>query len=445
MGSCMAAGDDDDKRAKAKATMEKAKSKSIGDDDKEEAKGKESAPKAPRLEFEGGKEKLNLGFPVTTPPIVTQDGNIVFLYTKDKTTKKAILNVNECKISESIEVKCDENFNIEKTVYALNENDNKIYFIERNARILTLDLNEESPSIEPLNKTIETDDDNYAQIGYSKATKKLYILGAEEKSDKDENYELVPYSTCVKFVDKGDYQRKIRGFGQFSRVLAVNTIDIITKDTKAEPIKDPESKRADYLYVMGGIKPYPTGGIVPEDLLCKYILNNDADRTNDKNQQSTQKWQQSYTAQPILRNGIINYEDRFLISFGGTIVTQQKQQDKSYNIYVLILTDKEEKYGLKENVWYELKRKLPEKKRYFNAVYISGDKVVHLFSYRGEYFTLDIKTIIDEIEIGETRKDGGVDVKQIWSEQGKTVTPTKTPSIKNLGPTGDSDDEDDKK
>ena len=64
--------------------------------------------------------------------------------------------------------------------------------------------------------------------------------------------------------------------------------------------------------------------------------------------------------------------------------------------------------------------------------------MIHLFSWRGRYYTININDIVKPMDNGQV-----MDCSKEWIEQGKTAVPTKSFMIQNMGPKiEDSDDED---
>ena len=103
----------DDDEAKGKLNMESIQSNSKRDDDTKNNSSK----------LDCGSSKISLkSRMIYSPPILTRDGNqVILLYTKKQTTKYNILNLDSYKLSDEVEVKCNEDFNVYNTVYALNE------------------------------------------------------------------------------------------------------------------------------------------------------------------------------------------------------------------------------------------------------------------------------------------------------------------------------------
>ena len=323
--------------------------------------------------YDGDKAILDLPMNIEQPPIQRGD-ELIFLYTKPKkkTTKYRIFNLKTLKYSESIQIECDASFDIMNTVYTLNENDGKIWFIENNKDIKTLDLN--TNKITSINKSIITTNDNYAQIVY--VNKKLYILGAEDESDKDENYTLIPYSKK---------RPTIRKFGQYARVLKVRT------------------DGADWIYIGGGLT-QDRGADAPNAALVRFNLSGD-----DEKGQNHKFCDRKYLHSKVYAVGIINYKDEFIISFGGEVMEETMQ--KQNKVFVLPLKDK---YELVPNYWYEF-RKVLQTSNLFHVVYDGGDKI-HLFSYDGKYYTISVDDIINEMKKGPD--DGVIEMHSDYQQAG---------------------------
>ena len=202
------------------------------------------------------------------------------------------------------------------------------------------------------------------------------------------------------------------GFGKYSRVLNV------TRDGK------------DYIYIFGGVSKKQQY-VNPEDLLITYQLGDC----------KGQRYVARYTGQPIFRMGAINYDNKYIVTLGGTVFKAREIVDEAKSIYVLPLSGDNKGKNVKKDDWYELSKKLnvkgkSEGKYFFSAVIIDG--IIHLVSYGGKYYTMKIKNILDEIDIGvmENQSAGLIDL-QPWTQQGKTATPTKSTTVKAMGPKED--------
>eukprot|EP01084_Bolivina_argentea_P153164 267072_1 len=189
-------------------------------------------------------EKEAIGFNLPTPPLLN-DNQLIFFSTEDNNTTYSIYDISTSRFSiQSQAIECDHSFDISNTVYALNPNNNTIYFIENNKDIQCLHLPQNA--IQSLNKSIHTTQGNKAQIVYNKGT--VYIIGAEEKSDDSDEYICIPYATAPPRCDKP----LIAKSGAFARVIHV------------------ESDGTNNIYMMGGINEdsgYPTNNIWCLELL----------------------------------------------------------------------------------------------------------------------------------------------------------------------------------
>eukprot|EP01084_Bolivina_argentea_P033740 62391_1 len=111
--------------------------------------------KIAKLQFETEQPHVELPFEIPTPPIKT-DNEVIFLSTTENKTEYIILDLTTRTLTTDVplEIKCNDKFDVSNTVYTLNTNENKIYFIENNKDIKTLNLSENE--IVSLNKSIET-------------------------------------------------------------------------------------------------------------------------------------------------------------------------------------------------------------------------------------------------------------------------------------------------
>eukprot|EP01084_Bolivina_argentea_P111387 198756_1 len=134
-----------------------------------------------KLQFQTELPHLELPFNIQTPPIVNNKNQVIFLATTKNVTQYITFDLTTKLLTTDnpIDIECNDSFDMFNTVYTFNPSQNKIYFIENNKDISTLDLN--SNSIKSLNKSIETTNGNFAAILYSKITDKMYIFGAEKK------------------------------------------------------------------------------------------------------------------------------------------------------------------------------------------------------------------------------------------------------------------------
>mmetsp|Transcript_46084 Transcript_46084/g.73841 ORF Transcript_46084/g.73841 Transcript_46084/m.73841 type:complete len:273 (-) Transcript_46084:169-987(-) len=252
-------------------------------------------------------------------------------------------------------------------------------------------------------------------------------MGAEQKSDIDANFECVPYSTAQKFVSASEgYLPLIEGFGFGATAMTVSEGGL------------------DWIYVLCGEHVVDNDLTAPNDQMFRYALSDDGD------DESSQRWRNSYFVQPAFMHGVINYHDLYLFSFGGLISFSKRVEPAVDTIYVLTLDEEEcKRCELEKATWYELRTvRLPHKGN-FHAVYTGQgkrkSKVVHLFSYQGEYLQMDMAQILKAVQTGLAT--GELVRRHEWNICGKTVLPTRSYSIKNMVPKGvdeevDSDDED---
>eukprot|EP01084_Bolivina_argentea_P038288 70797_1 len=404
---------------------------------KSKSKAKTSKIKTKDDKKESSVDEINytqicdIGHKLPTPPL-TMGSKLIFLSTNENKTVCSIYDLNKSEFTtRNEEIKCDnENFNVNHTVYTINPNTNKIYFIENNKDISTLDLT--NFQLISLNKSITTTNKNKAQIIYNKSKDKIFIIGGEEKSDECDEYTIIPYSTATKKKGEDNYMSMIKKAGQLSRVINV------------------KRNEKDYIYILGGQKDFSKGNeskssIRPNDSIWTVTLTdaigghdwksktkvNDI-RKNKKKHGKEQEYKyvvtEFHTQQPQHSFGIICYSDKYLICFGGEEDKRKKIVSSRY-IWFLPLTNDDAKNGIEMDCWYEIYLRLP-KKTHYHAVYPDNNKVniLHLFSYDGIYYTIEMKDIINKIINGEC-----VPLHK-WTEAGKTVLPTKSTSIRNVGP-----------
>eukprot|EP01084_Bolivina_argentea_P062120 113588_1 len=343
-------------------------------------------------------EQANIGCDLFTPPILRDNNDIIFLSTDDYKTQYTIYNLNTSQFTTKLkEIDCSNNetFDIKNTVYTYNQNNKQIYFIENNKNLLSLDLsNESNIEIKDLNHSIITTNDNYAVIYYM--NNKVYIIGDETSLQSNKEFVTIPYSSAKK--QSGIYD---------SRLITVLRDGITC------------------IYILGGIKhifsqSYPTNGLWTLDISNNRhqwgrdvnAIDNDSDQVMDY-----------YTPYSHHSFGTINYKNKYIILLGG------EEQIRTIGfIWFLSLFDNH-KYGLEKNHWYELHYKLPLK-GYYHAVYTdnSNMEIIHLFSYDGRYYTIQMNDILSAI------KQKRYNELSLWTQAGKTVLPTKSSSGDDFGP-----------
>eukprot|EP01084_Bolivina_argentea_P062118 113582_1 len=390
-----------------------------------------STPETPKISREAyttidWTEKANIGFNLPTPPILNHQNEIIFLSTSDHQTKYSIYNLNTSQFTTQLkQIKCSNNtFDIKNAVYTYNPNNKKIYFIENNLDLLSLDMsNQSNIEIKNLNKSIRTTNNNYAQIYYN--NNNVYVLGDESTSNPSNNeYIPIPYSSAKRKKRANQYIEIIKKTGMHSKVLNVCRDGI------------------DSIYMLGGIKDfsktpngqpqlYPTNGIWTLDISNNtYKWNRNASRDNNNRQiieYYTQHSQHSF--------GVINYKNKYIIIFGGEEHKFMSIRTVGY-IWILCLGNKD-KYGMKRDYWYELYYKLPLSGHY-HAIYTdnNNEEMIHLFSYDGTYYTIEMNDILNGLKQRQYIE------LHTWMQAGKTVLPTKSKSIESIGPKQNSEVDD---
>lgn len=243
-------------------------------------------------------------------------------------------------------------------------------------------------------------DGNFANIhGTNQGT---YLLGG-----RDENNEC----TSVDFNDEKGEQE---GFGRESVTVTVGY------------------KRKWRILVMGGLmmQEQTEGDMVEGPTNALWMLDKEAE---DKSLQ----WERRKLSRPMCRFGAVTLRNEWLILFGGYHVKMKAMRASEYQPK-LEMSRQMYALRLKDGQWISLQKKLPRKAEYF-AVYNEGAEVVHLYTYRGHHYTIEVKDLFEAVEEAQ-------DTAASWevdkSDSGKTVLPTKSKSITNMGPKlGDSDDE----
>lgn len=354
-----------------------------------------------------------------TPPIINNKNELIFLYSSKRGLRYLTFDLINKKISKKkTEIKCndEDSFDIFNSVYTLNPKENKIHFIVNNKDIKTLNLN--SNTITNTNISITTSNNNYAIIKYIESQNKTYIFGAENKENNEEtdDYTFIPYSTVKSVMSEGKTKDSIQCFGQFARIITINN----------------------NIYILGGQKSSKDKERPSDDIWRYDLVGNN--------------WIEPalHLSQPFASFGCINYQNQYLITFGGIVYITRGHEQKCVrqgNIRVLILCDQSKKSGLEKGRWYDCGKVKVNKKEnakeigngklLFHAVY-DGDDTVHLFSYSGYYYSMSVKRILNRLN----SKDNNVCMAwNLAAEAGKMVTPTKAFGIVNLGPKFDSSDE----
>eukprot|EP01084_Bolivina_argentea_P038291 70805_1 len=239
-----------------------------------------------------------------TPPLLKNENEIMFLSTTNNSTTYTIYNLTESKFtSKSEEIKCPDTFDISNTVYAYNPNNNKIYFIENNKNILSLNISTAKPEITSLNKSITTTNDNYATIHYN--NNNIYIMGDESKSyESNDEYITIPYSSITKQKTIHEKIELIRKFGWYSRVINVS------HDGK------------NCIFIMGGKKDLRKPGTNKPNIHFNgslwelQLFNSSKHAWNLITREDGRKEPMMYyTQQPQHSFGVICYKDKYLICF----------------------------------------------------------------------------------------------------------------------------------
>ena len=301
-------------------------------------KPKEFKPKVPS----SLNEEPRIPHKIYKPPIIYEQNEIIFLVTDSRynanpeepqyLTRYYIKNLEDDSIT-AYDIKCDNDdeasrIDLRHSVYALNDKLNKIYFIERNKCIKTLDLKENL--IKSLDKEITVTNGNYAQIVYDSEGNQVYIIGAESITNNnnetsDDYLMTVPYSTPKRTIQNKD-EEVIQEFGQNSRVIGIN---------------DGEYKNT--YFIMGGRSPVTLDEKEEnvekkdDDGDSKVLFPTD-ELSGVKCTDGKAEWvdfggvTSPWTRHMVYRThsfGIINYQNRFLIQFGGVEARTKKEKGKN--------------------------------------------------------------------------------------------------------------------
>ena len=144
---------------------------------------------------------------------------------------------------------------------------------------------------------------------------------------------------------------------------------------------------------------------------------------------TSEQWKKLFLHTRMSRFGSINYNNEWLFFFGGFQFSKRRKEfGDSNKVYALRLAD---------GAWHAIQLKLQRKSCFF-AVFPEGSAVVHLYTYRGHHYTLEINELTGAVNSTAVKMN-------MWTEQSKTVLPTKSKSITNMGPKIDDDDTDDEK
>merc|ERR1719491_382140 len=239
----------------------------------------------------------------------------------------------------------------------------------------------------------------------------MYILGAEELDGVDadegktddgamgpiEHCVLVPYSTCVKTSNDSAVRRdsvveRIKSFGKFTRVLNVG----------------------DEIWLMGG-EVKADGFDSPTDDFFVYDT-------------KAQRWDgQRFLIFPLHSMAVINLDGKYLLTIGGERRKGGEEANAIKNLYAMPLQADLES-GMDQYYWYEVN--MMEITVECCGVLMEGDSLIHLFTRDGVHWTIHTDEIYSRLMVEHCRK------KNVWREQGKDVMPTKSKSIRNMGPKG---------
>jgi len=361
------------------------------------------------------RHRETLPFNVERPPIIKlDDDTLIFLYDlkggafrfRIWSFRRDRLMAKSNRLEPLLESDCPMIFN---SVYAYHPQQRKIYFIVKNERVVTLSIDTEK--IEEIGR-IHTTYDNVAALSYCNG--EMYILGAEES---DENAEgkaesapvpyctLVPYSTCVKQSKSADAEHdgraeveRIKAFGAFTRVM----------------------NYGDEIWLMGG-QANVTGRDTPSDGWFVYDTKAKAWLTH------------RFLIYPLHTMAVINMDNKYLLTIGGERRKGDEDARTVSNLYALALEDGLEG-GFEKHRWYEVN--MLDRPIECCGVLMEEDTLIHLFTKDGVHWTIPTPEVYSRLMVEHCKK------KNVWREQGKTVLPTKSKSITNMGPKLDSDDSD---
>ena len=397
----------------------------------------------------------DVGFCLQTPPILNSKSQLIFISCSGciRTTRYKVFDLNKDEFIQDEEIKCDndnDEFDITNTVYTYDPDTNKIYLIEDNKDIKTLDLNKNE--LISLNKSIETMHNNYAQIECING--QVYVLGAEKITNNDQKNKFVniPYSLCCKnFNDRQIF--KIKEFGKSSTKMIMGSISkaqlicygFIRSSTKTLfPSVIPIEvyalcykfypKQETYVFLMGGLKragehqPNPDKIIATDGIWVADINNLKWHMFGDRHKDSS-GYRYRVAGHHTYRHsfGVINYRDKYIFQLGGIewnwhIRKEIAREKHSNSINVLALTE-DNPYNLEAETWYELPLKLLKKASgHIHCVYPTTNNendIVHIFTYSGRHYTFEIKELLASLGDEQARHHQGH-----WTEYGKTAMPT---------------------
>jgi len=468
MGACLG--------GESKPVSPRLKSNSYGGDDaleeeKKEDTKKSSSSKVSLQKTKTCKSKKKLTFRPYCEPLLYKN-KIIFLSgdlirNKDAgmtleaqyLSKYYMKDLESDTISEH-KINCDDDTQIDilpsnsKCVYTLNPLNDKIYFIVNNSKLMTLDLT--TNTLSSLNKEIDDMESskqqkNLAQIAYLDG-KGICVMGPDKitnnvDEEKDDDYvHKVPYNR-FRVTQQGQDETstekcKFENYGEQSRVITAKM------DNK------------NCILMMGGIKlqkAEDSNDLVeaPHDEIFITDGDNYLTFSNKKDDNSAIVY---HTAYPIHSFGIINYKNEYIFQFGGIDTQRPKTAEDAdkpgtrvrNDIRVLRISkgdpDKDN-YELERYRWYSLEMKIPRNGP-CHAIFASNNDKIELFTCFGKHYSFSPNELFDQLSKGKQKKDENSNDDRLtegwkelnpWTEAGKTVNPTKSTSIRNIGPAPDSD------
>lgn len=343
--------------------------------------------------------------------------------------------------------------------YTLNPENNKIYFIVNNLTIMTLDLN--TNKLRSLNKQISFKSmdgklkNNTAKIVYNNG--KLYVLGPDDITNNN-NEEKEDHGELITVPFSKSQEEKPRAQAKDVKYYKINEFGALTRTINAR------FGDKDCIFMMGGQR-------LKEDALLPHADIFIASASNGKWQNFTHigdehrkkgnlscgndGLQKYHTAYPTHSFGIINYKNQYLFQFGGieyskSVKAERKKEAERYASCEIRVFPIAPRKSTGENecerfVWYRFQSiTLPfNQKGFMHAIYAENHNkgaYIELFNYFGKHISFPIALLLDAIKKGpRVNYDGISDMNRPWTEYPKTVNPTKSTSIRNLGPAMDSE------
>ena len=166
-----------------------------------------------------------------------------------------------------------------------------------------------------------------------------------------------------------------------------------------------------------------------------YQLNGDYDYGEHR---YNSRYTSRYTANAMFRMGAIDYDNKYIVTFCGTVSKCRKTVDEANSIYVLPLTEDNKGKNVEKDTWYELSKKLTVRgkswgKYYFNAIII--EDIIHFVSYAGKYYTMKVKNVLNEIDVGDVDdSSSGLIRLQEFTQSGYRPISSKSVIIDKMGP-----------